>query len=249
MKGNRYSNYWTLEKVKEVYLLCKDRIEFKKKYAQASKLTYRYKIINELFPSKKHTNGYWTEDNIREIAKNCNTKSQFQKEYGTAYNKAKELNIIDDLGFELKGNLYKRCIYAIEFNDNHVYIGLTCDFIKRINKHFKDLSKQSSAREHLILEPNYKTLMLSEYMDKEIASNKEKEFVEIYKNNGWKILNKVKAGGLGGNYSKWNKELVLKTALKYNCAKDFKYSKDGGGYCHAIRNKYNNELKYNKNAN
>ena len=43
-------------------------------------------------------------------------------------------------------------------------------------------------------------------------------------------------------------EAVIK-ALKYNCAKDFKYSKDGGGYCHAIRNKYNNELKYNKNAN
>jgi hypothetical protein len=58
----------------------------------------------------------------------------------------------------------------------------------------------------------------------------------------------IKVYGMGGNYSKWNKELVIQTALKYKRAKDFKYSKDGGGYCHAIRNNYSNELKYNRNA-
>lgn len=243
------NNYWTEELVRNESLKYNSREEFKSNCQAAYNVAYKLKIMNELFPSKKSPKGYWTEYTIKEVAKNCEYKSEFQIKYGTAYNKAKKLNILDNLEFKLKGNLYKRCIYAIEFKDNHVYIGLTCDFIKRINKHFNDMSRNSSAREHLEIEKEFKTLMLSEYLDKDIASKKEIEFIEFYKNKGWNILNKVKAGGLGGNYSRWNKELVLKTALTYKCAKDFKYSKDGGGYCHAIRNKYNNELKYNKNAN
>ena len=77
-----------------------------------------------------------------------------------------------------------------------------------------------------------------------MAFNLEKEHFSHYKNSGWNILNKVKAGGLGGNYNKWSKEKVFETALKYNKATEFKYSKDGAGYCYAVRHKFTNELKY-----
>ncbi len=243
------NNYWTEDLVRVEAIKYNSRVGFKQKAQAASNAAYDLKIMNELFPSKKNPNGYWTEDNIREIAKNCNTKSQFQKEYGTAYNKAKELNIIDDLGFELKGNLYKRCIYAIEFNDNHVYIGLTYKFEKRIHDHFNDCSRKSSAREHLELNSSieYASKQLTDYLNKEEASNLEKEYIYYYRKANWKILNKVKAGGLGSNYNKWSKEKVLETALNYDNPKEFKYSKDGSGYCYAVRHKFTNELNYNGN--
>jgi len=249
MTGNRYKNYWDIEKIKEVASKCSDRIEFKSKHAQASKLAYRFKIMNDLFPSKKLPNGYWNEENIRIEASKYKTKSEFQNNCGTAYNKAKKLGIIDDLDFELVGSVSKRCIYAIEFTDNFVYIGLTYKFEERIYDHFNDFSKKSSAREHLELNSSieYTSKQLTDYLNKEEASNLEKEYVYYYRGANWKILNKVKAGGLGGNYCKWSKEKVLETALNYDNPNEFKYSKDGSGYCYAVRHKFTNELNYSEN--
>ncbi len=38
---------------------------------------------------------------------------------------------------EIIGNKFKRCIYAYEFSDNYVYVGLTLNLDKRNNRHLK----------------------------------------------------------------------------------------------------------------
>lgn len=243
------NNYWTEELVIKEASKYKNRNEFKKNCSSAFNVAYDLKILSELFPSKKLPNGYWDEKNIRIESSKYKTKSEFQKKCGTAYNKAKKLGIIDDLGFELVGSISKRCIYAIEFTDNSVYIGLTYKFEKRIYDHFNDYSRKSSAREYLKLNFNteYTSKQLTDYLYKEESSVLEKEYISYYKKNNWKIINKAKGGGLGGNYSKWSKDKVLETALNYDNPNEFKYSKDGSGYCYAVRHKFTNELNYNGN--
>lgn len=243
------NNYWTEELVKKEALNYNSRIEFKENCQAASNAAYKLGIMNELFPSKKVPNGYWTEENIRIKASKYKTKLDFKNNCETAYNRANQLNIMDDLGFNLTGSTSKRCIYAIEFQDNSVYIGLTYKFTKRIYDHFNDYSRNSSARKHLESNPNLKYIarQLTGYIDKEDASNLERDYLIFYKKDNWNILNKAKAGGLGGNYNKWSKEKVLEAALKYSKAAEFKYSKDGSGYCYAVRHKFTNELVYKGN--
>ena len=58
------------------------------------------------------------------------------------------------------------------------------------------------------------------------AIEKEKYYVEKYKNEGWIILNKIKTGGIGGKDIKWNKKLCKDASLKCKNAREFgkKYS-------------------------
>lgn len=240
------NNYWTEDLVRKEASKYSSRSEFKEKCRAASNVAYELKIINELFRSKKLPKGYWTENNIRLEASKYKTKTEFQNNCSTAYGKARQLNIIDDLGFESIGSISKRCIYAIEFEDDSVYIGLTYKFEKRIHDHFNDFSRKSSAREYLELNPSLRYIprQLTDYLDRDEASFAEREYVCLYKEEGWNILNKAKAGGLGGNYNKWSKEKVLQAASRYSKAIEFKYSKDGAGYCYAIRHRFTNKLKY-----
>ena len=116
---------------------------------------------------------------------------------------ALKLGIINDLGFRVIGDLYKRCIYAIEFEDNHVYVGLTYNIDIRIEKHFNN-PKKSSAGKHHINNPNVKVKInkLTEYIDVNESGKLEEFYINKYKSKEWIILNKAKAGGLGGNNSK-----------------------------------------------
>ena len=89
------------------------------------------------------------------------------------------------------GNKYNRCIYAFEFPDNSVYIGLTYNINIRKNSHYSRNNSQVYKHIHENnLQPELK--QLTDYIDKDLASKKEGEFVEQYRNSGWNILNKVK---------------------------------------------------------
>jgi predicted GIY-YIG superfamily endonuclease len=95
------------------------------------------------------------------------------------------------------GNMFKRCIYSFEFDDNHVYIGLTYNIDKRSESHYNSLSSQVNKHiKNTNLQP--KLTKLSDYIDVELAKIKEGEYIELYRSNGWNILNNQKAGNTGG---------------------------------------------------
>ena len=57
----------------------------------------------------------------------------------------------------------------------------------------------------------------------------ENKFVIQYKTKNWKVLNRIKTGGVGGIMKKWTKDKCLVEALKYtsktewwkNCSKSY----------------------------
>jgi energy-coupling factor transporter ATP-binding protein EcfA2 len=134
------------------------------------------------------------------------------------------------------GNLYKRLVYAYEFPDNHVYVGLTYDKEDRDKRHRQ---KEKSAVYQYIkktgLQPEMK-IISDDYIDAEDARNLEGCTIELYKENGWNVLNKAKAGGLGGFCAKkWTKEEVHQIALQYTSPTSFK-SKHSSAFNAAKRN-------------
>lgn len=166
--------------------------------------------------------GKYTKEHCKNIALKYDHRKQFSTNDSKIYDYARRYKILDEICSHMKpiGNRYNRCIYAVEFPDNSVYIGLTYNLIMRKEYH---LNKEKSTIYKKIkdskLIPEFK--QLTEYLDKDIASLKEQEYVENYKKNNWIILNKVKAGNLGGDYLKWTKEKCQKESLKYKTRIEF----------------------------
>jgi hypothetical protein len=100
-----------------------------------------------------------------------------------------------------ENSAWKRGIYSYKFtllDKKYIYVGLTCNFQKRDIDHRK--SKESSvfnfAEKHNVAIPKMKKE--TEYMDWDLASRKESEYMELYKCRGYILINQRPGGGLGG---------------------------------------------------
>jgi hypothetical protein len=80
-----------------------------------------------------------------------------------------------------------------------------------------------------------KLIIKTDYIDVNEAVLLEEKMLNDYKENNWIILNQVKAGGIGSNDVKWNKETCKDEASKYNCISDFMRKSSGA---------YNTTMKY-----
>lgn len=164
----------------------------------------------------------WTDEALKAEASKYKTRGEFQKNSNLAYQSAKNRGILDDIcsHMERAGNKYLRYIYAYEFDDKSVYVGLTFNLDKRNSAH---MSQEGSAVFQHMIETGDKPKMktISELLDKNQASELENKMVQKYKNEGWAILNKAKPGGLGGNTLKWTEEAIKNEIKKYTTLNDF----------------------------
>lgn len=253
-------NYWTKEKCQEESLKYDNRTDFKNNsrvcYNKALKLgflseicghmkfiIYYKKTKNKLKINKKIFKKDITIDMCKKEALKYSTRTEFYKKCSSYYTKSLKSGWLDEICKHMKisGNRFNRCIYAYEFSDNHVYIGLTYNLKNRHNRHMSG-KKQSSVLTHIKntgLQPNL--IQLSDYILVDDASILEGKFIEKYKQENWIILNKIKSGGVGGNTIKWNKEKCQEEALKYKSKTDFiKYN--GSAYASAYSNKWLSEI-------
>lgn len=180
----------------------------------------------------------WTKEKCEEEALKYNSRSDFQKKSGSAYRASVRYNILDNICSHMNniGNRYKRCIYSYEFDDNHVYVGLTFNLNKRHRKHLE----VGTVYDYIQFNKHYTFKQLTDYIDVNLAIQKENEFVEYYKNKNYIILNKVKTGSVG-TLSKWNKEKCQIEALKYSTKFEFQ-KKSRSAYMFAFSNKYLNDI-------
>ena len=167
----------------------------------------------------------WTKELAHQEALKYNTKVDFKKNSPRAYSAAHSHKWINDITTHMipLGHLYKRMVYAYEFPDNSVYIGLTLNKGKRDQAH-KDINKISSpVAQHIIntnSTPEYK--IISDYVDAQDAQDLENCTIEKYNQEGWTILNSYKGGSLGACHRFWTKDMAHEEALKYNTKIEFK---------------------------
>jgi hypothetical protein len=198
--------------------------EIKKDYKVA-----RYRIRNILINSgiklKVGTIPHkWTDEEIFNEAKKYMHRSHFMHGNFNAYSTARRRKMLDDVckHMEPLGHVKSRLVYAYEFPDNHVYVGLTANKNKRHGEHMRD--GRGPVNKHMNkmgVAPRYR--MVSDwYIDHTDAQKLEKDTVDEYKQNGWIIMNTAPAGNLGGNLYKWNEDNLRELALKYNTRGEMK---------------------------
>ena len=216
--------YWTLEN------LLKDAEKFLCRYdwSQNSPSAYTIACKKGLveYCCKNMKNGGYTHFNrsneqIFSSAKKFKSRSAWMKAFPNDVNIARKRDIYDDCckHMEYLGNHNRRMIYVYEFKDNSVYVGLT--YNESIRKHQHLFCKKSKFKSQVYI--HYKKIktkpkyikITNGYVDSVEAQKIEKDLIEKYKKEGWNILNKAKAGGLGGGIIKWTKEKCIEDAKKY----------------------------------
>jgi len=240
--------YWTKERCHKEALKYNTRGEFSKKsssaYARARNMKWMEEICSHMKSVTSKPNGYWTKEKCHEEALKYSHKKNFYEKSLTAYEKSINKNWINEICSHMKDNHIeqKRCIYAHEFSDKCVYIGLTNNLSKRTYTHYKKTNNNSSVYEHFKkIDEKSKVKQLTDYINERVAIIKENQYVKIYKLLGWYILNKNKTGNLGGGKIKWTKEKCQVEALKYNNKTNF-YTKSKGAYEKCIRKKWLDEI-------
>ncbi len=173
--------------------------------------------------------GYWTKENLLKSAKKYATSKEWRKnEYG-AYQVAWRKNIIANVTKHMRtlGNSFRRCIYSIKVKNNKIiYIGLTSDFERRKYQHIK----HNRVIKNLIEKNGIKSLIfkkLTNYIPREEAQSHERNLVKEFRKKRFHVLNKKRAGNLGGNTIKWTKDKILENAKKYNTRNEWYENEPG----------------------
>lgn len=146
----------------------------------------------------------YSKEICQEAALKCKYRSEFASKFKGEYCSARRNGWLNEICAHMNklGNRYKRCIYSYEFininGKQYVYVGLTDNLYKRDIAHSNKGSVFNFCNIHNINRPHIK--QLTDYIDANIASNKEGEILFNYIKEGWIPINKAKTGGLGGYF-------------------------------------------------
>ncbi|ALP47420.1 hypothetical protein phiST2_0046 [Vibrio phage phi-ST2] len=177
----------------------------------------------------------WTLERLKEDALKYKTRTEWCKNSQGAYCAASKRGLLDECCSHMHSsikNAFSRCIYRI-YADNEIYIGLTYDTKQRFSSHRKQTPQIIDLIERHGIE-NVKFEQLTDYMNQELAQLSEKEHIKQYRNDGWVILNRSKAGALGCSTLKWTLERLKEDALKYKTRTEWK-KMSSGAYMSAYR--------------
>lgn len=215
--------------------------EFRKKSQYIAKLAYKDKDIWDRVTQhmQKRTHVKRSEEDVYAEALKYDYLKDFINNSQDAYRKAIRLGILDKVSKHMKvlEGLSKRVVYAYEFPDNSVYVGLTHNVTDREKQH----KERGSVSEHLKetnLVPTLK-IISDDYIDPSDAQKMEACTVEEYRQNGWVILNKAKTGSLGACKVFWTRDRVKNLTRNLTHWKEFE--KHGGAYDAAYRNGWLND--------
>lgn len=153
---------------------------------------------------RKYNRLIHSKERCIEKSKLYNTVSDMleSKDSGCYYY-ASEHGFVNELCFKRDNIPHKRHIYVFDFKGVVAYVGLTCDLERRIRQHltsYRSPVKQYIDKGH----KDYKIYWLENDLEEKDASDKERYWIDQYKNAGYWMLNSAPGGSLGGNLKRNN---------------------------------------------
>ena len=223
---------YTYEQCYEVAMNYKSRLELARGNVGVYQAALNHGWLDDYlwFESRQKPFNYWTKERVAEESRKYKNRGEFHDNAGTAYAKARTNGWLDEFTW-LKDDRIDfssdriDCVYAYEFEDYlSVYVGRT--LVRRIPERDREHLFTDTdavylfAKEKGVAVPDMKILET----DLTLADGvrKEGEYLERYRKDGWKLLNRTKTGGIGLlDRNKWTKRTCRGEALKYRCRSDF----------------------------
>lgn len=177
------------------------KVEFSTKSPNFFSYAIKNNILSLVTNHMINGNNSWTKEKCTEIALKYKIRNEFKLHDNKAYSAAVRNNWLNEICTHMDINFkyldYPRIIYAWEFSDNHVYIGLTKNLKQREYTRKADLNDSiNKHKEKTNLIP--KLILLTEFIPAKEAIIKEQEFIKKYESENWYLLNKNYGGSLGG---------------------------------------------------
>ncbi len=224
----------------------------RKDFRTQSPLAYRWAIKYNLFGNtiihlgdtiERKEAGYWNYEKLKAEAFKYNSKKEFFEKNSAAVSAAKQKGVWDEITSHMEplGSLINRAVYAWEFPDKSVYVGLTFNLKMRGIQHLDDEGKTQVSKHIRKTKTTPVFKLVSDYVPAIEAQNLESCSIKDYEVNGWKILNVAKAGGLGSCQRMWTYDRLEQEANKYDNVSDFK-KKSYSAYVSAQKYGYFDEL-------
>jgi hypothetical protein len=234
------NGYWTHEKCKEITKNYTIHSEFCKDHPNIYNVIHKNNWLDLI----EHMEHITINGNVKKFFEDFDTIEKCTEEalkYKTRNEMAKNSNLVykiilknkwDNTCFshmKRQATLKDRFIYVFEFNctiPKFAYVGLTCQIERRKNAHLFGDTKGKSPVFKKIKEinviPEFK-LLTYDSIKEEIAPEMESIWIERYREMGYELLNKAKAGSLGAMKPKYGYEYFIK--MKEGCKNREEYSK------------------------
>lgn len=212
------------------------KYESKKAFSEGNKSAYAISLRNGWMDAYtwlvECDNRKWTKDACAEVSKQYQNRGQFAIKSPNAYEASRRNGWLDEFVWlrDERLDLLKDkidSVYSYEFVEfKAVYVGRTlmkrqrCRDMEHI---FNDDAVSLFAKEHDISVPSMKILETD--LTIEEGSIHEGVWVEKYKQEGWKILNRAKTGSLGGlnkSRCKYNREVCYSIASECTYPAEYK---------------------------
>ena len=178
-----------------------DLVLFKKEQPQAYSVIHQRGLYDKLCAHMKRGRvTRYTDEELAEIASGFNSMKQFYTDKKGAFLAICKRGLVGKLcgHMERSGSLFKRKIYVFTFSDGYAYVGLAKDPDKRRKEHLSRKDKSSPILPHIKeTGATFEFTVLTDWLDKDTAAKTEDEYIKKYAADGWKMLNRVRGGGLG----------------------------------------------------
>ena len=223
---------YTEEEIRSIALKYKTRDEFHKKAGGAYLAAHRRGILEDVcshMEEMRRPKGFYSKGYCHVIALGYKTRGEFEKGSNYAYNLAFKEGWLDDICGHMKAagnNLNRRLVYVYTFPDGYAYVGLTDDVKRRKYEHLHKLSQKKKSPVYLHIKEtglSYEYKELTDWLDADTAAKVEDDYIKKYKADGWKMLNRMRGGGLGDPGRGKRKDKVIQAIVsQYEYVEDFK---------------------------
>lgn len=219
---------WTLEACKKEAKKYKTRSEWFK--AKNSGYSAAYKrgwidVCTKHMISLRKPNNYWTLKRCKEEAKKYSARSLWQKAEGGSYIAARKKGWLDKCCSHMDSSTLnlKRMLYVFfDENEKYAYVGLSGVLDRRFQTHLNTKKEFMSSlkKGNLCFVSDFN--LYSEKTAQKLEASLISEFSLKYR-----MLNKNKAGSLGGNVKYWTLERCKSDALKYTYRNQWRERSEG----------------------
>ena len=214
--------YWTPDRIREISMKYDSRTAFKHGDNKAYQAAQQHGWLDEVCSHMTACYTTWSYESVMKEALKYEFRTAFEDCSPGAYAHAARNNYLDEACSHMSiiGNRCKRAIYALEFPNNSVYVGLSFNPEGRLKKHGNS-SNNKHVREYVKSQAYYHEVIFEGWYDQRNVKIAEEDTIRYYEDLGYNVLNIHKAGGLGGSSIKWTKDEIHKVALNYNSRSEF----------------------------
>lgn len=166
-----------------------------------------------------------SDEQLAEIAAEYDNLQEFMKKEQGAYKSIRIRGLSDKLCGHMKrsGNLAMRKIYVFTFSDGYAYVGLTDNVERRYGEHLSGTKKDSAVTKHIKeTGATFEFKELTDFLDKDVASKAECDYIKQYADKGWKMLNIASGGCIGGVSTFYTDKYIKGVIAKYKYYEDLR---------------------------